>query len=313
MAPRAKKELYFQRLQKYFDEYSSFLMVNADNVGSNQLQKLRIQMRNTSEIVMGKNTMMRTAIRQILDKHPELEKLLPELVGNVGLVFTKADLKEMRDVMHANKVPAAAKAGTIAQCDVTIPAGPTGMEPTLTSFFQVLNIQTKINKGSIEILSPVNLLKEGEKVGSSEVALMQKLGLMPFSYALKVVKIFQDGNLFDSKVLDISEDNIRAHMVAAISNIAAVSLAADIPTAASAPHSIANGFKNLMFVALGSDVTFKQVDDLKKLLDDPEALAALAANAPATETTGNNDAPTAAAPEPEPEEEEEEAEFDLFD
>uniref|UniRef100_A0A7S0ZG77 60S acidic ribosomal protein P0 n=1 Tax=Timspurckia oligopyrenoides TaxID=708627 RepID=A0A7S0ZG77_9RHOD len=313
MAPRAKKEKYFTKLQGFFEEYDKFFLVEADNVGSNQLQKLRIQLRGTTEIIMGKNTMMRKAIREILGKHPELEQVLPKLVGNVGIVFTSGDLKEIRDIMLASRVPAAARAGMIAQCDVSIPAGPSGMEPTMTSFFQVLNIPTKINKGQIEIMSEVHLVKEGEKVGSSEVALMQKLGLMPFSYSLVVRSIFDKGSMFSSKVLDITPENIKAHLISAVSNIAAISLAADLPTAASVPHSIANGFKKLMMVALGSDVTFEQVDSLKKILDDPEALAALAASAPAAAAAGG-DAPAAAAAAPvEEEEEEEEAEFDLFD
>jgi hypothetical protein len=42
--------------------------------------------------------------------------------------------------------------------------------------FQVLNIPTKINKGTVEIITPVELIKKGEKVGSSESALLAKLG-----------------------------------------------------------------------------------------------------------------------------------------
>lgn len=43
-------------------------------------------------------------------------------------------------------VPAPAKMNAIAPLDVVVSAGPTGMEPSQTGFFQVLNIATKINK-----------------------------------------------------------------------------------------------------------------------------------------------------------------------
>ncbi|KAA8492277.1 60S acidic ribosomal protein P0 [Porphyridium purpureum] len=314
MVHATKKVKYFSRLEQLLGQYPKFLLVNADNVGSKQLQELRIQLRGSTEICMGKNTMMRKCIRGLVKKNPALEQLLPKLVGNVGFVFTTMDLKECRDILLSNKVPAGAKAGTLAQCDVTIPAGPTGMEPTLTSFFQILNIQTKINKGAIEIIADVHLLTKGEKIGSSEVALLQKLKLMPFSYALQVIDIYDNGSMYDPKVLDITEADIVAHMVTGLKNVAAISLAADYPTAASVPHSIASGFSNLMYVALGSDVTFPRVEKLKALLDDPEALAALAAAAPAAGSAAAAPAAAAAAaPEPEPEEEEEEADFDLFD
>lgn len=46
----------------------------------------------------------------------------------------------------------------------------------------MLNIPTKINKGTVEIVAPVELVKSGEKVGSSEAALLAKLNIRPFSY-----------------------------------------------------------------------------------------------------------------------------------
>jgi large subunit ribosomal protein LP0 len=48
-------------------------------------------------------------------------------------------------------IPAAAKAGMDAQCDVVIPPGPSGMDPSQIGFFHALSISTKIVKGQIEI------------------------------------------------------------------------------------------------------------------------------------------------------------------
>lgn len=49
-------------------------------------------------------------------------------------------------------MPAAARAGAIAPCEVTVPAQNTGLGPEKTSFFQALGITTKISRGTIEIL-----------------------------------------------------------------------------------------------------------------------------------------------------------------
>lgn len=91
-------------------------------------------------------------------------RLLPQVVGNVGFVFTNQDLTEIRDALLSNKKEAPAKAGAIAPLDVFVPAGNTGMGPEKTSFFQALAIPTKITKGTIEILSDVHLVKKDEKV-----------------------------------------------------------------------------------------------------------------------------------------------------
>ncbi len=89
------------------------------------------------------------------------------------------------------QVTAAAKAGAVAQVDFCLEAGPTTLEPTQTGFFQALGIATKITKGTIEIISKVQLCTKGEKVGSSEAVLLAKMGKKPFEYGLQVVKVFQ--------------------------------------------------------------------------------------------------------------------------
>ncbi len=167
-----KKMGYVKHLQGAFDEYDQAFIVNADNVGSKRMQEIRIACREDSILVFGKNTQMRKAIMTKAEEMPELNDLTENLRGNIGFVFTKGGLKEVRDRIRSNKVPAPAHVGSIAQVGITIPAGLTGMEPTQTSFFQALNIPTKINRGQIEIMDNFEMFKQDEKVTSSQVALL---------------------------------------------------------------------------------------------------------------------------------------------
>ncbi len=54
---------------------------------------------------------------------------------------------------------------------------------------QALGIATKINKGTIEIVSDVHLIKAGDKVGASQATLLSKLGVKPFKYGLGMLKV----------------------------------------------------------------------------------------------------------------------------
>ena len=74
----------------------------------------------------------------------------------------------------------------------------------------MLNIPTKINKGTVEIVTPVELIMKGDKVGSSEAALLSKLAIRPFSYGLVVVSVYDNGSVFSPKVLDLTEDDQRS-------------------------------------------------------------------------------------------------------
>lgn len=153
--------------------------------------------------------MMKKAMNNMISRKPELSSIIHLVRGNVGFVFTNEDLSEIKDKILENKVPAPARPGTIAPVNVIVPAGPTGMDPGQTSFFQALNIATKIQKGQIEIISDVSLVQEGEKVGNSESVLLQKLNIKPFSYGLVILQVYDKGNVFSPIVLDLTDDDLR--------------------------------------------------------------------------------------------------------
>ena len=152
---------------------ASIFLVNVDNVGPNQMHQIRQSLRGKGVVLMGKNTMVRRALRSILSEHPQFERLLPFVKGNIGFVFTDGELKEVRDTIVANKVAAPARAGAFAPKDVIVPAGNTGMEPGKTSFFQALNIPTKIARGTIEIVSDIKVVTASSRVGPSEATLLK--------------------------------------------------------------------------------------------------------------------------------------------
>lgn len=277
------KSNYFTRMEKLLEEYPKCFLVSADNVGSKQMSQIRIALRGRGDILMGKNTMMRKAIRGQLSKIPALEKLLPHIVGNVGFVFTNEDLIDIRDVLLSNKKEAPARAGAIAPLDVFVPPGNTGMGPEKTSFFQALAIPTKITKGTIEILSQIHLIKVDEKVGASEAALLNMLNIRPFHYGLIVTTVYDNGSVYNPEILDIKDDDIIAKFSEGLANVAAVSLEIGYPTTASVPHSIINGFKNVAAVCLEADIDIPQIAAIKEYLADPSKFVVAAAATPAAE------------------------------
>jgi len=224
-------------------QYTRIFVCDADNVSSKQFQEIRKGMRGYGDVLMGKNTMLKRAIRDIINEVPELERLLPLIKGNVGFVMTNGDLKEIRDLIETFTVPAAARSGAIAPVEVVVPPQNTGLGPEKTSFFQALSIPTKI------------------------------------TYGLDILNIYDNGTVFDPAILDITDDDIRGRFMSGVNNIAAVSLAIGYPTVASVPHSIANSFKNLAAIAAATDIAFPQVDALKAFLADPSAFVVAAAPA----------------------------------
>jgi len=313
---RVRKEKYVVRLVEYLNEYKNILIVQVDNVGSNQMQKARIALRGRAVILMGKNTLMRKVIREQAVKNPNLEALLPLVYGNMGCVFTNDNLSDIRKIVLENKVPAAAKSGALAPADVYIPPGPTGLDPGQTAFFQALNIATKIVKGAIELTGVVHLIKVGDKVSSSHVALLTKLNIMPFFYGFQVTDVYENGTVYAAKILDMSQDDLMGRFLASVRKIAALSLAISYPTLASVPHVIAGAFSKIIALSIEADLEVKEAKPFKDFLANPEAFKAAAAAAAPAAAAGGGAAAKAAEPEKEKEKSEEsEADmgFSLFD
>jgi len=301
-----RKEEYFEKFKGYLDTYSKCFVVEVDNVGSKQLQDTRRELRGKADILMGKNTMMRKCIKDYCEANAgsPVEKLIEECRGNVGFVFTNGDLGPVRELLESNTRPAPARVGAVAPCNVVVPKGPTGCDPGQTAFFQTLQIGTKITKGQIEITNDVDLIKTGEKVTASQAALLQKLGIEPFTYGLVLKSVYDNGSLFDAKVLDITDDVLTAKFGEALKKLAALSLALGFPTQASVPHSIANAFKAVLAVTIQLDnYTFEKADLYEEYLKDPSKFAGSGG--------GGGGGGAAAATETKEEEPEEEEEADL--
>lgn len=293
-----RKKEYFTKLSNLLVDYKKVLIVAANNVGSNQLQRVRQELRGKAVLLMGKNTMIRKCIRENLTKNPDLEALLPYVKGNVGFVFTNGDLKAVRDKILVNRVAAPARAGAVAPADVWVPAGNTGMEPGKTSFFQALGVPTKIARGTIEITTDLKLVEAGNKVGASEATLLNMLNISPFTYGMGIAQVYDQGQTFPADVLDIGEEQLLASFSQAIATVATISLAISFPTLPAVMHCLVNSYKNVLAVAVETEYSWPEIEELKDRIANPDAYASAAPAAAAA-----TDAPKEAEKKEESEEE----------
>ena len=188
------------------------------------------------------------------------------------------------------------------------------MEPGKTSFFQALGVPTKIARGTIEITTDLKLVEAGNKVGASEATLLNMLNISPFTYGMGIAQVYDQGQTFDVSVLDIEESQLLKAFSSAITTIASISLALNFPTLPSVMHSLVNGYKNLISVALETEIEWESIAELKDRVRNPEKYASAAPAASSAPAAGG-DAPAAAQEKPAEEEEEEDEDmgFGLFD
>jgi large subunit ribosomal protein LP0 len=263
------------KLLNLMQNFPIIFTVGADNISTVQVQEVRKEIRGRGEVLFGKNTVIRKLIRDHLDENPQWAGLLPYVRGNIALVFTKSQhMLDIKEVLTKSQVPAAAKPGMYANADVWLPKGPTGLEPTKTAFLQALNIATKINKGQVEILNDVHLIQLGDKVGTSQASLCTMLGMKPFSYKFEFGVVYDDGVTYKVDSLNVTVPDIMKKFHAGVATLAALSLGTGIPTIASFPHSILNGFKNLLAISLETDYSFAAAEAAKNRVANPGAYVA---------------------------------------
>ena len=82
------------------------------------------------------------------------------------------------------------------------------------------------------------------------------LALAPADCSASCPQVYEGGAIYDTKVLDIQEDDLMETVQTAIARVAAASLELNYPTLASIPHSVVNGYKNVLAVSVATDYDF---------------------------------------------------------
>ena len=156
------------------------------------------------------------------------------------------------------------------------------MEPGKTSFFQALGVPTKIARGTIEITADLKLVEAGAKVGASEATLLNMLNISPFTYGLGISQVYDQGQTFAPEVLDIKEEQLLSALNSAIKTVTTISLAVNYPTLPSVMHTLVNGYKKVLAVAIETEYSWEGIEELKDRIANPDAYASAA---PATTDT----------------------------
>ncbi|KAL6038332.1 hypothetical protein STEG23_029280 [Scotinomys teguina] len=129
-----------------------------------------VSLRGKAVVLMRKKPRTCIAIQGASVNFSALEKLLPLSWENVGFVLTIEDLTDIRDMLLDSKVQAAAHAGAITLCEVTVPAQNTvwgGRRRPLSS--KPLGIASKGSRAG----------KDRDKMRASKATLQHVLSVSP--------------------------------------------------------------------------------------------------------------------------------------
>ncbi|XP_074033331.1 uncharacterized protein [Leptinotarsa decemlineata] len=185
-------------------------------------------------------------------------------VYDSGTIFAAAILDIKREDLREKFLAGVANLAAIC-LSIGYPTTVSAPHSIANRFKNLLAIAVaKISKVTIEIINDVHTLKPGDKVGATEATLLNMLNISPFSYGLQGEQVYDSGTIFAAAILDIKREDLREKFLAGVANLAAVCWSIGYPTTASAPHSIANRFKNLLAIAVAeiSKVTIEIINNV---------------------------------------------------
>ncbi|ADI32470.1 50S ribosomal protein L10 [Staphylothermus hellenicus] len=192
-------------LTNLFKSYPVFVIADLTGFPTNQLQKLRKKLSKKVLFRVSKNKLILRALKNAGIDTSKFEEIL---TGQNLLMFTHMNAFELSLLLDKYKAKTYYKPGEIAQQEIVIPEGNTGLSPgPILSTFSKLKIPTRIQGNSIVITRDTVVAKPGDTISEELASLLQRLDI-----ALKEVKInikaaYDHGIIIsgDQLVLDLEE------------------------------------------------------------------------------------------------------------
>lgn len=230
--PRRKVE-EVEALKELVLKHKVIGLTDIAGIGSNQLQELRRLLRGKALIKVAKNTLTKSSVRGAEGAKKGISGIEKYLSGSNALIFTNLNPFELNLLLEDVKVPAPAKAGIIAQSDIIIPAGNTGLEASksglLLGALGKLRIPTKVEEGAIVILKDSVIVKGGEPIKPEVVEILNKLEVKPLTIGLSIKALYNDGLILTSKELSLNIDEYRENIAQAYMKALQLSLSLAYP------------------------------------------------------------------------------------
>ncbi len=198
-----------------------------------------------------KNNLMRKAFEQSGIKMPE--EMDKALTGTNLFVFTNDNPFEVALKFSKFSVPAPAKPGDVAQTEIVVPAGDTGLKPgPILSTFGKLRIKTMVKGGTIHIAKDTVVAKPGDVISADLASLLQKLGITPMEIKMKIkgayVKSLNRWIPAEELVMDLQK--YREEIQKAYQDALALGVAIAYPVPEVLELSVAKAFQDALKVAV---------------------------------------------------------------
>ncbi|XP_040278637.1 mRNA turnover protein 4 homolog [Bufo bufo] len=186
------KQNLIEELRKCVDTYKYVFVLSVENMRNNKLKDVRNAWKH-SRLFFGKNKVMIVALgKDPCDEYKDnLHKLSKSLKGEVGILFTNREEKEVKEWFDQFKETDFARAGNKATYGVVLDEGPLeqfthSMEPQLRQ----LGLPTALKKGVVTLLSEYELCKEGDTLTPEQARILKLFGYQMAEFKVSIMAMW---------------------------------------------------------------------------------------------------------------------------
>ena len=218
-----------EELAKQIDSYDVVAIANLHKVRAIQLQDLKKRFKDDPLTKVTKNNLMRLALQH--SKKPGIERLSEKITGPNVIILTNMNPFKLSLLLDMRKIMVAAKAGDVAQNDIVVRAGNTGMPPgPAMSDMRELGIQTKIELGSVFVVRDTVVAKKGDSVSPNLASMLSKLGIKPLEVGLSLNAAYNEGVILAGDQLHLDLEDTREQLQTAWNHAFSLAFEAGYPT-----------------------------------------------------------------------------------
>jgi large subunit ribosomal protein L10 len=259
--PRERKRKLIDEIIEILSSHKTIALADISDLRALQFQRLRKALRESVQIKVAKNSIIKKAIEELkVLKGMDFSPLEDFLTGQLAVLASDLSPFEVYALLEENKVPAKAKPGDIAVKDIVIPAGNTGIPagPAL-SLFKKFKVPVKVEEGAIYVTKDTVVVKAGEAIPSEIAELLGKLGIEPIEAGLKVKVAFCEGVVFKPENLKIDIKDYEKKIVDAFTRALSLAINAVFVTPESAPYIISRAVVEAMSLAINACYPTREV------------------------------------------------------
>jgi len=197
--------------------YPVIAVSNIESLPAAQFQEIRTKMRDTAVFRVAKLNLLDIAFGNSGVKG--IDQLEAKMDGPTAIVFSKAEPFKLFKLLKKNRSKAAIRPGQKAPFDLVVPKGDTGLPPgPALGELKTAGIDARIDGGSIKVMKDSTVAKAGQVVTAEQAGALLKLGIKPLEIGISLDAALENGMIFTSEILDISEEQTIANIQKAYMN-----------------------------------------------------------------------------------------------